>query len=312
VCVPLFFFVNGALLLNKSELDIKKHVRKIVNICILVVAWGVITLIALSFIRNQSLSFLEIIIGVFKLKMGWINHLWFLEAIIVIYIFFPLIFTTYKNNLKHFYFFFICVMLLTFGNTLLIHCAETISYLFHTFTSSNFNKNFFGDCNAFRGIFGYSIGYFILGGILFYYKDILNTKKYRMLSFIAIPVSMIFLFTYGIIVSRKGNQIWDIVWNGYDSIFTVINVAAIYIISLKYKHKGIIGKGIKLVGENSLGIYLLHVIIGGILKPIYFSMAFSASVFANFLFALIILLSTLLLVVFLKKIPVIKYLFMIN
>jgi hypothetical protein len=48
------------------------------------------------------------------------------------------------------------------------------------------------------------------------------------------------------------------------------------------------------------------------LKPIYFNMALSSSVFANFVFALIILLSTLLLVVSLKKVPVIRYLFMIN
>jgi surface polysaccharide O-acyltransferase-like enzyme len=313
-CVPIFFFVNGALLLNKRELDIKKHVRKIINIIILVIIWGAITLIALSYIRNKSLVFsiFGIIKRIFDLRMGWVNHLWFLEALIVIYIFLPLIYTTYKNNLKHFYFFFFCVMLLTFGNTLLIHSTTIISFLFQKFTFGNHIKNCFSDFNAFRGIFGFSIGYFLLGGILFSYKDLLNTKKTRVLSAFAILASMLFLFLFGIIISKRQNQIWDIVWNGYDTIFTLIIVVSIFIISIKYKQKGIIGKWVQMIGENSLGIYFLHVIIGNILKPLFVTIAFSGAIYANIFFTLAILITTLLIVLALKKVPIIKYLFMIT
>ena len=312
ICVPVFFFVNGALLLNKPELDIKKHIFKILNIIILIIIWGIISLIALSVIRHERLSFFDIIKGIFTLKEGWINHLWFLEALIVIYIFFPLIFSTFKNNLNYFYFFFTCVLLLTFGNKLLAHCATTISFLSQKFMSKNFSLNYFSDFNAFRGIYGYSIGYFLLGGLMFYKKDLLGTKKYTLLSIIAITISIILLFSYGVLESKRQNKIWDIVWDAYDTIYTLIIVASTYILSLKYKHKGLMGKWIKLIGENSLGIYLLHRIIGAILEPIYFNSSFNTTIIANIIFAFTILFLSLLMVLGFKRVPIVKYLFLIQ
>jgi surface polysaccharide O-acyltransferase-like enzyme len=311
-CVPLFFFVNGALLLNKKELDIKRHAFKILNITGLIIIWGVISLIALAYIRNEKLSFFDIIKGVYTLRQGWIEYLWFLEALIVIYIFFPIFFSTFKNNLKYFYFFFISVMVLTFGNTFLSSCAVVASFFLDKFTSTNLSINFFGDFNAFRGLYGYSIGYFLLGGILFYYKDLVNTKKFRTMSIIAIPLAMILLFLYGVIVSKRQNHVWDVVWNGYDSIFTLINVVSIYILSLQYKSKGIIGKGIKMIGENSLGIYFLHIIIGSILFPVFLETTFATTFLANIIFAFTVLAFSLLIVIGLKKTPIIKHLFLIN
>ncbi|KAB1155864.1 acyltransferase [Flavobacterium luteum] len=311
-CVPLFFFVNGALLLNKSSLDLKNHIFKMGNIIILTVVWGIITLLALSIIRNEKLSFLEVIKGVYYLKDGWINHIWFLEALICIYIFFPLIFHVFKNNVNSFYFFFACVMLLTFGNSFISNCATVISFLSQKMLDSQLTQNHFKEFNPFRGMHGYSIGYFLLGGLLFYHKDFINRKKYRLIAIITIPLSMLLLFLYGVIVSKKQNQIWNIVWYGYDTIFALILVAAIFVLSLKYQHKGIFGKGIHLIGENSLGIYFLHIIIGDFLKPFYSEIEFNQTIVVNIIFASIILLSSLFIVLLFKKIPIVKHLFIIN
>lgn len=311
-CVPLFFFVNGALLLNKQSLDLKSHIFKMGNIIILTVVWGIITLLALSIIRDERLSFLEVLKGVYYLKNGWINHIWFLEALICIYIFFPLIFYVFKNNVNSFYFFFFCVMLLTFGNTFISNSATVISFLSQKMLDSHLTQNHFKEFNPFRGMHGYSIGYFLLGGLLFYHKDSINTKKYRLIAIIAIPLSMLLLFLYGIIVSKKQNLIWNIVWYGYDTIFALVLVAAIFILSLKYQYKGIVGKGIHLIGENSLGIYFLHIIIGDFLKPLYSEIEFNETIVVNVIFALIILLGSLFTVLFLKRIPIIKHLFVIN
>jgi surface polysaccharide O-acyltransferase-like enzyme len=132
------------------------------------------------------------------------------------------------------------------------------------------------------------------------------------MSIIAIPLAMILLFLYGVIVSKRQNHVWDVVWNGYDSIFTLINVVSIYILSLQYKSKGIIGKGIKMIGENSLGIYFLHIIIGSILFPVFLETTFATTFLANIIFAFTVLAFSLLIVIGLKKTPIIKHLFLIN
>src|SRR4051794_19168514 len=72
-CVPIFFFVNGGLLLNKSYLDIKSHVRKTIKILILTLLWGLISLILLSIIKGEPLSFSDIVKGLYYLKQGWNN-----------------------------------------------------------------------------------------------------------------------------------------------------------------------------------------------------------------------------------------------
>ncbi|MDR0865803.1 MAG: acyltransferase [Candidatus Symbiothrix sp.] len=310
-CVPIFFFVNGALLLNKEKIDMPKHIHKIVKIIILTVLWGGITLISLSFIRKELLSPLTILKEMWVLKQDWNMHLWFLCALVVIYIFYPVLYTAYKTNKKVFYFFFVCVLLFTFGNIFIGNLGTTLSYITNKFADSNFQHNYWVDYNPFRGIKGYSIGYFMLGGILYNYRDVLNTPKFRILSIITILISMFLLFIYGVIASLRTGEIWDIVWCGYDTIFTLMNVVAIFIITMNYTSKGQMGKLINLIGKNSLGIYFIHIIIGEILKPLYSQTGVSSLLLANIIFALVILLCSLLLVTGLKKIPIVKYLFSI-
>lgn len=308
-CVPIFFFVNGALLLNKSELDIKKHIRKMISIVIVILIWSVITLVSLSYIRYGSLTFSVFGIArrIFDLRIGWINHFWFLEALIVIYIFLPLIFTSFKNNIKHFYFFFVCVLILTFGNKLISDTIVVVNCLFHLFSAKELYSNYFSDFNAFRGIFGYSIGYFMLGGILFYHKDKINFKKYRTIAIITILISMSFLFLFGIFVSKSQNLMLDIVWDGYDTLFTLANVVALYIISFNYSHKGLFGRFIKLTGENSLGIFLIHVIIGNLFNTLYLKFEFSHLFIVNIIYSVLILLVSLIIVIYMQRSRFLKF-----
>ena len=311
ICVPVFFFVNGVLLLNKEKIDIKKHIKKTVNIVILTVLWGFITLIALICIRGEMLSLPQIVKGSWTLKQTWNNHLWFLCALVVIYVFYPLIHSVYHSNRKSFYFFFVCVVLFTFGNTLLGNLATTMSYFSNKFTNTNFMINYFTNYNPFRGIGGYSIGYFMLGGLL---GGILRAtirehkRKLTIIATLAIPISMLCLFLYAIFASLRSKVMWDVVWNGYDTIFTLINVVAIFIISLHYKSCGWVGNFISIVGKNSLGIYFFHWIIGNILQPFYVELECSTMFLTNIFYAFVILLCSLLLTMILKKIPGMKYL----
>jgi peptidoglycan/LPS O-acetylase OafA/YrhL len=177
--------------------------------------------------------------------------------------------------------------------------------------TKDLNLDYFTGYNAFTGIYGYSIGYFILGGLSFYNRAWLNTKKIKYFSVFAIAGSMLLLSCYGIIASKRQNEIWDIVWYGYDTIFTLINVVVLFVLTMNYRESGLWGKFIKTTGENSLGIYLVFILVGSFAFPYFLQFQFNSLIISNAVFAFIILIISLFIVLLLKKIPVLKYLFSI-
>lgn len=64
--VPLFFIINGALMLRK-DLDLKKHIKKTRKVFLLTITWIIITLIFTSYIYNNKYQSLNEIIRDFFL-----------------------------------------------------------------------------------------------------------------------------------------------------------------------------------------------------------------------------------------------------
>lgn len=305
-CVPLFFFINGALLLNK-KLDIKKHTKKIIRIIIITEIWACITLLLMMVAKEQILNIKEFFKAMWQWKSMWINHLWFLPSLVVIYIFFPVIKSAYDNNKSYFKFFLVVTLVCTFGNKLL--------YMFMNILHNNFlwgEKNLLNNYNAFRGIYGYSIGYFMIGGICFKYKDKFKKKNFKEIAIILYVCSLIGLGTYGICQSNIIKKTYDIVWNGYDTVFTLINVIAIFVLTLSYQNKkNAIGKLIKLIAENSLGIYCIHQIISAFLMKLYILLPFARNTIASIAYAFVLLGISLIACLVFKKLRLIKELFKI-
>ena len=309
VCVPIFFFVNGALLLNK-ELNLKKHIYKVIHIVILMIVWGSITLLFLMPINNEYMSLLEFAKSVWKLKLNWNDHLWFLQAMVVIYVFFPLIKAAYDSKMNYIYFFLAIAFLMTFGNVFLSNCANMIGFFIGKGDLGS-NRNFFKDFNAFRGIYGFSFIYFILGGLFIKQKERFRGKQWAVIAATTIAISMLLLTLYGVLMTQSHGKVFDIVWNGYDTIPTLFMVLAISILSLNFNATYKILKLIKCVGENSLGIFFVHRIWGLLLLKYFKGISYSQNLITNLMFAIIITLISLLSVLLLKRIPIIKRLFVI-
>ncbi|MBE6067774.1 MAG: acyltransferase [Clostridium lundense] len=306
-CVPIFFFANGALLLNK-EFKLKKHVFKLITITILTVAWGIITLLILMPIKNEYMSSIDLAKSLWTWKQGWINHLWFLQALVVIYMFFTLIKTTYDNNINNLYFFLAIVFFMTFGNVFLSNCANVLEFIIH----KNYLKdtfNFFNNFNAFRNIYGYSFVYFILGAMFLKHEEKFYEKKWVTIAISIIVTSMILLASYGVVMSKSNGEMYDIVWNGYDTIPTLCMVIALFILALRYKGKNRLSKVVTTISKDSLGIYFVHIIWGNLFIKYFKQVPYSHNIIINLLFAIFILLISLLSVLLLKKIPVVRGLF---
>lgn len=215
--VPLFFMVNGALMLNR-DYDLKKHIKKIINIILLTVIWGVITLIILIPIRGNSYSLVQFFKALWSWEIPTINHLWFLQTLVGIYILYPLIKEVYdKKETKVLTYTISVIFIFTFGNVILNIIANILeSILGINYLTSN-DVNFFNNFNIFRGFHAYSIVYFIIGGLLL--KKLNTGIKLNASHFIIIfIVSMTLLFLYGIMMSYSNLKIYDIVWNGYNEV----------------------------------------------------------------------------------------------
>lgn len=308
-CVPLFFFANGFLLLNR-QFGLKKHIHKIIRLVILTGVWGIIDLFILMFIRNELLSVKDFLIGVWTWKQGWINHLWYMQALVVIYFLFPLIKNVYDNRRDIFTFFIISAAIFTFGNVAINVLASIAAHLVLG-KSTVYSFNWFNKFNPFRGIYGYSFVYFCIGGIACDIIDKIKFLKRKRVCIAIILVSMFGLFVVGITLSRITEKPWDVVWEGYDTVFTFVNVVCIFSLCLHYKGKGnLFRKTVFIISSNTLGIYFVHVLFIQLFKPYVKEIAILSNIIGNILYTVIILSISLGTVLVIKRIPLLKRLVM--
>lgn len=246
-CVPLFFFVNGYLLLNKP-LNLKAHITKTLKMVLITLIWAMLTLVILMPIENAFLSWEQFLQYAKSLDRDWLNYLWYMGALTCIYIFFPLLKATFDHNKKAFIYFTIICALLTFGNSLI---ADLLSVLLHKGLG---RPNLFNMFNPFKGIYGYAFVYFCIGGLTHTIKEKL-TNRGTFVPLLTITLSCCGLFIMGISLSTYQQSVWDVVWYGYDSVFTLINVMMIFILCLSYKGQY---RWIRSISTNTLGIYFVH------------------------------------------------------
>lgn len=315
-CVTLFFMVNGAIMLNK-DYDLKKHINKIVKTTILVFIWGTIQLLLFIPLKGDEYTLKEFIEALVTLKQGRINPLWFLQTLICIYIFFPVIKALYDTaSKKVLYYFTIIISIFTFGMVTLkqtLYVLSTINQRFYTvYYYSNRAIQLF---DPFKGFYAYSIVFFILGGLLFDYlrkdKKILNLK----IIIAAYVISMTALFSYGVIMSKHNNALESIVWGGYVTIMNLVMSSCIFVLCFKIeniirKHNKI-NKLIHIIGNNTLGVYLLHSLIGNVFRKYYVALSFYQNIFINTIYVIFLTAISLGVTLILKKIPLIKELFKI-
>lgn len=81
--VPIFIIVNGFLIMNK-KFDFKKHLRKTLNIFVLLIIWSFVYVIISSLIFNNSIDIKNILKEVITTNIAskYTGILWFLQSLI--------------------------------------------------------------------------------------------------------------------------------------------------------------------------------------------------------------------------------------
>ena len=304
-CVPLFFFANGYLLFSKP-FDYKKHIKRTVRLTALVFIWAFIQMPIYLAISKEAISFEKIVNAVLSLSGEWrMHYFWFLGALVSMYVLFPVLKIAYDNHKKSFLFFLFICTFFTFGFKFINEVLNVGSVLLkHSLGSMN--QAVFTIFNPFRSPYSYAFVYFCGGGLVYDYSDKIQSlpqQKRIAGSIIGIVLSCSLLFLFGRLYSKiAADAIWDVVWQGYDSVYTLVNVFCIFLLCCKYKGNKIV----RFISENTLGIYLVHGLLIHSTVSYLLQFDYLCNLPVSLLYAGLILCASLAIVTVIKKIPYIK------
>ena len=117
-CVPLFFMASGALALKKP-VDLKKNTRRCLHLLVITVIWVFLALGGMLLIRREWYGWSEFFSIAWELRIGYIQHLWFLPCFLFICVFTPVMGALKFQSPRIYRYLMILMAVLTFGDVLL-------------------------------------------------------------------------------------------------------------------------------------------------------------------------------------------------
>ena len=251
VSVPIFFMISGALLIPKKQSK-EKYLNRIKKMVIVLGIWTLVYLIWQYFFSGIKPD--NILALFFNPERA---HLWFMYAIITIYIALPFISKMAKNLTKKEEDLFIILWLFFNGicYVLKLMIGTSITYQVPIISGT------------------YYLGYFLIGHIIYKryknYKEKEKLKDYNKLLLLTFIASNAIILIVTLIMSEVTGTYYKKYFT-YINIFTVLNSLSVFIyilINLK-DLKPNISNFINKVAPYSLGIYLIHGIFLDILRKL--------------------------------------------
>ncbi|MDD7794103.1 acyltransferase [Clostridium sp. 'White wine YQ'] len=229
--VPIFIMISGALLLEKErEVNLKK---RIIRIIIPLLFWGIFFYLfnLYAFGQIQAFSIYDMVSG---LLMGTTSyHMWYLYMLLGLYLSLPIIKifinSASKNNIE--YFMGICFV---------------VSGILPLITK------FLGiDVNLKVTIFGWEVGYFVLG----YYLNNYRLNKVIENGIYLTGFLSIFITIFGTAQLYKSGSL-DEFFLSSGSITCILMSMAIFLLAKNFLNKK--DDIIEILSSNTFGIYLIH------------------------------------------------------
>lgn len=241
--VPIFFMISGRFFLDPiRSFEFNKMIRKIKHLILVFSFWSCIYMI---------LNVLRVLVtgGIIRENIKWIileffggeYHMWFLYAIIGLYLITPLLRKIVEDKRTIEYF-----LILFFVFSLILPILEKLPRVGIVLSTIS-------DEMVFHFTLGYS-GYYILGYYLYAYRFSKNKrKKIYILGIVGIFMSCMLTYISSIQTGIANEELAN-----YLSPNVAITAIAVYVFAME-KGKIIVGKkGIELIASSSLGIYMIH------------------------------------------------------
>ena len=316
VGVPLFFAVNGYLLMN-SRFSADKHLHKILRVVFILLTWKILSLPILSALMHKSIDWKSVpqyLLGG-SYDVVPLGYFWFINALLAIYIVFPILKTVYDDPDGKRYLGYVTIVLgaLIFAVTLGDNAKDILAiYSGHQVPqvlASLGQYNILGD-------YGYALVYFIAGG---YGHDIaawlsrhLSSAKVK-----NICLSLVALLAWGLLFALQRFQarakgISFYVDSGYQNVLTLILTIALFQLFIQVrKVPSGLNTIVTAIGSHTLGIYYLHLILILVIRDLvlHFHLFYKAPMLIN----LVLVAAIVLIAAFISwvggKIPFFRHLF---
>ena len=291
--VPLFFMVNGALMLRRTY-SIKKLIFRTVKIIVLYLVWVVILgKIGKIFFGIEELTIMEVAKG-HRTTMS--VHLWFLRTIAILTMMVPFLKWIYDRPSKGMLYILLVLMFI-------------FPFLYNYFVLGIKWLSISGSSNlSVTGIFTmYSVLYFILGKIISdkSTRECETGKNHLGLAIIAIIVGWLLVGIEVTLWSNLNGAVYDGVNSSFPTIGALLMaVGTFYILSklpneLNQKWLNIL----KIFADNIMGVYIFHTVLVSVVLGV---VEHTVSVFGAAFLTVLIMLITTLITMGLKQIPLIK------
>lgn len=306
--VPAFFFVNGFLLFGKN-FKFEKHVEKIVSFVLITIFWAVIYVVSYFLIHNKSFSPGVGIIMLLNMDVkANVNILWYMGTLTGIYLFFPAFKVLYDTNFKAFALFTAACGILTIGFGFLYECVELFTGILKCFLGITVRTNIIGynlleNFNPFTGTYGFAYVFFCMGGVAYrYYDRILRipVSKRNIIGICGLFASCTLLFLWGIFQSRIDGELYNLAFTQLDSVFAVVHVVCLFLLSMNVQREN---KIVKMISSNTLGIYLIHILIIELTKAYLMTIPQCTNLLFTLVYGVFVTAVSLGITLLLKKIP---------
>lgn len=280
--VPIFFMVNGALLMRKS-FNLKQHLFKTFSVYTIATIWRVLYLVIDATKNDAFGSLIDLKQETLSYIFFWSNssitspgHMWFMESLLAIYLIFPLLHLCYKSEKQGRQSLSLLLIVLFVG----IMCKTEFNIAINVINKL-FSTNFVISANPITDFLPYSQGtaifYFVLGSLLTQklngYENspkINITLKHRIILFIIFIASWVLMIWTKSLIDGTWNWTGALYGNGYQRIPTLLAsvslFVALYDITLK---NTMVRKFFKTLSSYTLGIYYLHWIILPFITPFF-------------------------------------------
>ncbi len=245
VSVPLFFMISGALMLNR-DVSVKKLRNRILHFIMILVVWTIIYWFTDYFMMGYRFTVNEYFNIIFEPIKA---PLWFMYAIIGLYLALPFTRILIKNMTEKMENYFMIMWLIFFGGKqvlvpVLDHFDITVALKY--------------PIPIMQGT--YYLGYFMIGAILYKRARNHSLKIKRPLLYILPVICMAISFGISWWWSIDGNEFYS-KFLVYSSVLMMVSSISVFVLLLDFQAKSNFGK--KLLGTLSpllFGVYLIHCI----------------------------------------------------
>ena len=248
--VPLFFMVDGYLLLSRENIDYHYAFHKIFHVLKIVFCWNLLILVPVLLFRHKLVNPFRLVLDS-MLQKGYLWHFWFFGSLLIIYLLLPLFHKAFFEK-KHYHrvscllFMFICL------------CIHTLSMIkgfpLHAFVPQSLR--------LWSWLF-----YFLLGGLFFS-----SASKLQRLS-IWTHAALLIVFTIINNVMEKKIGLYLIhdrlAENFYDDITSIIWYSLLFAFLLRIPIKESFSRIITDLSNLTMGIFIIHPILLTALNAVY-------------------------------------------